>query len=150
MAINCVARNMKVQHLEAKTAYIQAVQAAPLEQIADLENFRMELHMDAAQRIKNGLEVGEQQAAVSGLPAVSQEACRFQRRTEAASAAAVSNGADAAGPFTKRRCTGTAVKETVQADIRDLIHETPCHGLLMLLRACRNDLDEIEASKARC
>ena len=147
MAINCVARNMKVQHLEAKTAYIQAVQAATPEQIADLENFRMKLHMDAVQRIKNGLGVGGQQAAGSDLPVPENQACcRRRRRT----AEAVNNDADAPGASPRRRRTGTAVKGTAQPGIRNLIHETPCHGLLMLLKACRNDLDEMEASKERC
>ena len=58
-------------------------------------------------------------------------------------------------PFTttadgsKRRHIGTAVGEDAQTVSSDLIYASPCHGLLMLLKACRHGLDELEAPQAR-
>ena len=55
--------------------------------------------------------------------------------------------ADAAG--SKCRHTDTSVGEVTQTGSSDLIYAAPCHGLLMLLKACRNSLDELEAPQAR-
>ena len=172
-------------------AYAEALGAAPEVHVAQLEECRMAVCLDATQRINNrrGVTGGEaaeaanvpssaaahrppkrkagaldeadtalatkkarritakrQQGAAVALPkaAAGQGWGRTGKRTERP----FNTTADAAG--SKRRHIGTAVGETAHTGSSDRIHETPCHGLLMLLKACRHSLDAMEAPQALC
>ena len=146
MAINSVARTMKVQHHEAKSAYIEAIREAPGDNLADLESYRNALHKDAENRMKRSLAEPMEQVAEAGTPgqATIQPGGRPRRTSGTAKRAT-----DETSSPCKRRRTG--VRHIAEVEKDDTIDAKPCHGLLMLLKACEKDLDALEASQAeRC
>ena len=225
MNVNFVGRQAGAQRDEAMPAYVEALFAAPQEQVEHLEECRMAVCLDAIRRIKErgvtGVEAagslsspaarrsgkrtaasGEALAAPAAkkarcskgppqlgaavrLPAAAAELCWGSTgKRSARNAAEAADGqrgpaesrplkrtaatpaeADAApnakrarratvkkaaavgpsGPSAKPRRTGKAVGQGAPAGRGDRINEAPCLGLLMLLQACRTNLDELEA-----
>ena len=121
--VNFVGRQAKVPRDEAMAAYEEAIVAAPQEQVAHLEECRMAVCLDAIRRIKERGVTGVVAAGSLSSPAA----------------------LGPSGPSAKPRRTGKAVGQGAQAGRGDRINEAPCLGLLMLLQACRTDLDELEA-----
>lgn len=147
MAINSVARTMKVAHSDAKYAYMDAIQAAPKEQRADLEYHRNHLHKDAEDRIFHSLAGSTMEQIVAADPSVQTKAedIRTPRKTTRAGKFIAAD--TAYSPGKRRRCTTWAgAKPKVQAWSHDATLESPFQGMMLLLKACEHDLDLLDST----
>lgn len=146
MAINSVARTMKVLHSDAKQAYVEAIQGAPQEQRAELEHFRSALHKEAEDRIFLNLAGSStgQIAAAGSLVQTKPETSRPARRTQA-TPKKVTDTVFQQGKRWRSSAWGAGTQK-VRASSQNVNSWPPCHGMMMLLKACEQDLDQLEGA----
>jgi hypothetical protein len=135
MAINSVARTVKVPHSDAKRAYIEAINKLTMEEHTQLDSHRNGIHVDAERLLRTCPEVVLERAPP--LP---------KRRPAAQSRSAVKRASpnlDSQPEPSKRACGPERNLGNVSQQITCGGIWGPHHGLLLLIKACESDLAEL-------
>jgi hypothetical protein len=148
MAVNSITRSFKVAHAQAKQAYMEANQEAAPEVHQDLEAHRQALANDAAHRLVLCQARPQDPDASRSAPAM-REVGRPAKR-----AATKNASLDQVTPPRKRLRASPVVSlpagQLVAADKAwaRLGEKPPCHRMLMLLQACQQDMELLDAANA--
>jgi hypothetical protein len=148
MAVNSITRSSKVAHAQAKQAYMEALQEAAPEVQQDLEAHRQALANDAAHRLVLRHARLQDPNASGSAPAM-REVGRPAKR-----AATRNASLDQGTPPRKRSRASPVVSLPAGQLVADdkawacLGEERPCHRMLMLLQACQQDMELLDAANA--
>jgi hypothetical protein len=148
MAVNSITRSSKVAHAQAKQAYMEAIQEAATEVHQDLEAHRQALANDATHRLILRRAQTQDPDASGSAPAM-REVGRPAKRAATKTAILVQG-------TPPRKCSQASPVVSLPAGqlVADnkawdrLGEEPPCHKMLMLLQACQQDMELLDAASA--
>jgi hypothetical protein len=148
MAVNSIETSSKVTHAQAKQAYKEAMKEAEPEVQQDLEAHRQALANDAAHHLVL-LQARLQDRDASGSTPAMREVGRPAKR-----AASKNASPDQGTPPHKRSRASPVLSLPAGQLVADnkawarLGEEPPCHRMLMLLQACQQDMELLDAANA--
>jgi hypothetical protein len=140
MAINSVARTVKVPHSHAKRAYIESINTLTIEEHLQLDSHRNGIHLDAEERLlRTCAHAVLERASPHSKPSPNRSAVKrpFPNLDSPAKpskrACRPSGGARPDGQF------GNVSLQVTCGGVWG-----PHHGLLMLIKACESDLAKLD------